>query len=132
PANRQRAILDRYEYGGTTLCLRMARTATRISLDEQVRSQLECSVRSTTAEQRLAFRARIILAAAEGTPTKTIAASPGVRIATVSPCRTQFAAHGITGLQEALRSGAPPVYDERTVERILNKLDEKPPSRNAT
>jgi transposase len=89
-------------------------------------------VRSTTKEQRMVMRARIILAAAEGQCTNSIAMKLGVRPATVSKWRTRFSKQGLDGLQDAPRPGAQPVYDETTEKRILALLDEKPPPGYAT
>ena len=72
----------------------MARPVTQISLTEQDRATLQQWARSGTTEQRLALRARIILAAAAGQASVTIAGRLGVRHATVSKWRTRFAAHG--------------------------------------
>lgn len=110
----------------------MSRTATHIDLQPEVRSELEHWVRSSTTEQRFVLRAKIILSAADGMSTMVIASQLGVRNATVSHWRTRFAAEGVGGLQDAPRPGAPPVYDTATIERILNKLDDPPPSGHAT
>jgi transposase len=110
----------------------MGRTATEISLEHDVRSTLEHWVRASTTEQRMALRARIILAAADGQRTDAIALTLSVRPATVSRWRLRFARHGLAGLQDSPRPGAKRVYDEAVTRRILAKLDEKPPPGNAT
>lgn len=106
----------------------MSKPATSIHLSDEVRSHLEHLVRSTTTEQRLALRARIVLAAADGLATSTIAGMLRVREATVSRWRTRFARMGPAGIQDSPRPGAKPLYEEQTVRRILAKLDEKPPA----
>ena len=110
----------------------MARPATQISLTEQDRATLQQWARSGTTEQRLALRARIILAAAAGQASVTIAGRLGVRHATVSKWRTRFAAHGLDGLQDAPRPGPPRRYDEETEQRILDVVSQPPPAGHAT
>jgi transposase len=106
----------------------MARPATSIILTDTDRNALESWVRASTTEQRFVLRARIVLAAADGKSTESIADGLDVRTATVSRWRTRFAAHGITGLEDRARSGKPITYDAETERRILAKLDESPPS----
>jgi len=88
---------------------------------------LEGWVRSGTTEQRLAVRARIILAAAEGEATTKIARRLGVYPTTVSKWRMRFASTGMQGLYDAARSGAPETYGEEAERRILAMLDNPPP-----
>ena len=59
------------------------RPPTPVELTEEERSSLQRMVDSPTAEQRMAFRARIVLAAAEGQSTARIAADERVRPTTV-------------------------------------------------
>lgn len=110
----------------------MSRRATPINLTTEERRLLEQWVRSAKTEQRLVFRARVILAAAKGEDTTAIAASLGVRPATVSKWRTRFAQQRMSGLQDAARPGARKVYDESTERRILAMLDRDPPAGYAT
>ena len=110
----------------------MARTATPISLTDEDRESLEQWTRSATTEQRFALRARIIMAAAEGQQTRTIARQLAVRNATVSKWRTRFVKHGLPGLQDELRPGAPKRYDEETEHRIIDLASQDPPPGNAT
>lgn len=101
--------------------------ATRIVLEAEERDQLESWVRSPTTEQRLAFRSRVILAAARGEGTTSIAAREGVRLTTVSTWRVRFAEQGLAGLKDQARGGRPRTYGEEVERRILDKLDEAPP-----
>lgn len=101
--------------------------ATVIELTSEERSVLESWVRASTTEQRLAERARMVLAAADGVGTGEIARRFGVRPATVSKWRTRFARHRIAGLQDADRSGRPPVYGPEIERAILTALDTDPP-----
>lgn len=110
----------------------MSRVAAPIVLSEGDRATLANWVRASTSEQRLALRARIILAAGEGQASTDIAGALSVRRATVSKWRTRFAESGLLGLSDRPRSGKPATYDRRTERRILAKLDEPPPSGYAT
>ena len=103
------------------------RPATPIELTDEERSLLEATVRSPNSQQRMAFRARVVLAAAEGRSTEQIAVNEQVRTATVSKWRTRFARHRVAGLTDAPRAGRPRQYGEHTVQRILQQLDEPPP-----
>lgn len=105
----------------------MAGTATPIALTEDERARLTAWTRGGTTEQRLAQRARIVLAGAAGRATKEIASQMGLRQATISKWRTRFRKDGLAGLVDRARSGKPPVYGEDTEKRILAKLDELPP-----
>ena len=73
------------------------------------------------------MRARIILAAAEGEATTSIASRLGVCSTTVSKWRTRFPSLGMAGLSDSARSGTPERYGEETEKRILATLDETPP-----
>src|SRR5450830_760971 len=106
---------------------RMAYTSTAIRLSAEERSALEKNVRAAKTEQRLAFRSRIILLAAEGIGTNAIAAQMQTSPATVSKWRVRFARVGLEGLADAPRCGAPGRYTEETERRILAQLDEPVP-----
>jgi transposase len=98
-----------------------------ISLSETERTTLISWIRSGTMESRLVERAKIILMAAEQVPAQTIAEKLKTRPARVSKWRTRFARHGIEGLRDAVRKGAPRKYGVDTEQRILAVLDEAPP-----
>jgi len=106
--------------------------ATPIVLEPEERDELESWVRSPTKEQRLAFRARVILAAAGGEGSARIAEREGVRLTTVSTWRVRFAQAGLAGLKDEQRSGRPRRYGEEAERRVLAKLDEPPPEGYAT
>ena len=110
----------------------MGRTATVVKLAMEDRAVLEGWVRASSTEQRLALRARIVLAAAAGTPTQRIARTHSVRGATVSKWRRRFAAHGLAGLQDDPRPGPVRRYDAAVERRVLAALDHKPPAGHAT
>lgn len=108
--------------------VRMARTATEIVLSETERSTLEGWLRAGSTEQRLAERARMVLAAAEGCGSREIARDLACARAIVSKWRTRFARDRLAGLADAPRSGKPKTYDEAADRRILAALDGPPPA----
>jgi transposase len=99
-----------------------------VVLSQGERAELERWACSPTTEQRLALRARIILAAARGEGSASIARREGVRSNTVSTWRVRFAEGGISALQDEARSGRPRHYDSEAEQRILAKLEEPPPA----
>ena len=106
--------------------------ATPISLTEEDRATLSQWARSGTTEQRLALRVHIIPDASAGQASATIAGRLGVRHATVSKWRTRFDTHGLDGLQDAPRPGAPRRYDEETEQRLIDLVSQPPPPRHTT
>ena len=110
----------------------MSKHPTALELTLEDRSALDGWVRAGKTERRMAERARIVLAAADGQNTVEIARAQRIRPATVSKWRVRFARAGLNALQDAPRPGAVPRYNEATERRILAKLDETPPSGYAT
>ena len=90
------------------------------------RQTLERWSRSGRTERRRADRARLVLGAAEGQGTRAIARQLHVRAATVSKWCSRFRTHGLAGLRDRARPGAPVKYAE-TTQRILRQLDAPPP-----
>jgi transposase len=105
----------------------MSAKATPIVVTEDERAELERWLRSPTSEQRLAFRARVVLAAAAGEGSASIARRERVRVNTVSTWRVRFAQQGIAALADQQRAGRPRQYGAEAEHRLLAKLDEPPP-----
>src|SRR5262245_34490652 len=101
--------------------------ATQVRLRPKARTVLEARVRAPTTEQRDVLRARIILLAAEGRSTRSIARELGTMPRTVSQWRARFARDGIAGLKDKLRPGPAPKYALEAGKRILAVLDRPPP-----
>jgi transposase len=76
----------------------MARIKATLSITGADKSELERLVRSGKTEQRVAFRSRIVLAAAQGLSDKRIAETLGTSRPTVGDWRKRYAANGIAGL----------------------------------
>src|SRR5262249_57668934 len=84
--------------------------ATPIVLSEQERSALEAMIRSPKTEHGTVERARIVLLAAEGRSTRSIAAELGTWPGRVSRWRKRFARERLAGLHDLPRPRATPRY----------------------
>jgi len=105
----------------------MSKPATKVKLTPEVAATFQNWCRASTTEQRLALRARIVLAAARNESTTSIANREKMRVATVSKWRQRFAQQGLPGLQDVPRPGPQRRYDETTEQRVLKQLDQPPP-----
>src|SRR3954470_9694304 len=105
----------------------MARAAVAIELSEDEARELHAVVRRPSVSQQQAWRARIVLRAAEGATNTQIAAEAGVSLPTVGLWRRNFAERRLGGLAAAPRSGRPREIDDDEVRRVLAKTLEPPP-----
>ena len=105
----------------------MGKPAVAIVLEPSQRTELEQLVRARKTGQALVRRARIVLAAAEGVENKAICAALGIDANTVGKWRKRFAAHGIDGLYDEPRPGAPrEIGDEEIADLVRLTLETKP------
>jgi transposase len=104
----------------------MARAAVAIELSEEQEDALRRVLRTPSASQQQAVRARIVLRAAQGATNTEIAAELGVSLPTVGLWRRNFSEHGVRGLDDAPRSGRPREIDDDEVQRVLAKTLESP------
>jgi transposase len=102
--------------------------AAEVRLLPEDRAVLEARIRAPTTEQRHVLRARIVLLAAEGRSTRSIAAEVGTMPRTVSTWRGRFARNGLFGLADKQRPGPAPKYDAQTSRRVLAVLERPPPA----
>src|SRR5712671_1912673 len=102
--------------------------AREVRLKPKIRKVLEARCRAPTTPQRDVKRARIVLLAAEGRSTRSIAEEVGVQPRIVSNWRRRFADHGLGGLKDRPRAGKKPIYGKATNKRILALLDKPPPA----
>ena len=109
----------------------MSYLAPPIELSDEDRGVLLGWTRSGTVEHRMAFRARIILAAADGKVGRDIARELGTREATVSKWRRRFQDRGLAGMSDSPRPGKPSRYTDETTRAILACLDAEPPTGHA-
>lgn len=106
----------------------MVGKATEVRLKPKVRAVLEARLRAPTTEQRDVVRARIVLLAAEGRSTRSIARELGTMPRTVSQWRMRFAAQGLAGMSDKARHGPAPKYTAETGRRIVAMLERPPPA----
>lgn len=102
--------------------------AAEVVLTGADRATLRSWLAAGKTERRMAFRAQVILAVAEGLSNEAVAEQLRTRPATVSKWRGRFAQEGLSGLADAPRSGKPRHYETAHERRILAALDEPPPS----
>ena len=96
--------------------------ASRLSIDENQRKRLQFLIRSGKTPQKIALRARIILAAAEGTPNNAIAAQLLTSRPTVLLWRQRFARLGVPGImKDAKRPGRNKQISEELVQQVVEK-----------
>ena len=94
--------------------------ASALYVDENQRKRLEHLARSGQTPQKLALRARIILAAGEGQPNHAIAQQLGVSRPTVLLWRKRFASRGVPGiLKDAPRPGRRKAIGPEVVKRVV-------------
>ena len=103
------------------------RPTTRVVLSEEERETLERWARRPKSSQALAFRCRIVLAAAEGRSSTEIAAELGCNANTVGKWRGRFARRGFDGLHDEPRPGKPRSISDEDVERVIVKTLEQQP-----
>jgi transposase len=107
---------------------RTGRPTAQIRLSDDERETLERWARRPNSAQALAFRCRIVLAAAEGRSNKDIAAELGCNPTTVGKWRARFAGSRLDGLHDEPRPGKPRTIADEDVERVIVKtLEETPP-----
>jgi transposase len=99
-----------------------------ITLTDDERMKLADWSRRPTTAQRLALRANIVLAAAEGRPTATIAANLHLTAPTVRKWRSRFAASRLEGLADEPRPGAPRTISDAQVEAAVTRTLESRPA----
>jgi transposase len=105
----------------------VARAAAVIELSEEEERDLRAVLRTPSASQQQAMRARIVLRAADGLSNTGIAREVGVSLPTVGLWRRNFSERRLEGLKDAPRSGRPRAIDDDEVRRVLAKTLERPP-----
>jgi transposase len=112
----------------------MARTGRPVPplvLADEERRVLQQWARRAKTAQALALRSRIVLACAEGTANKEVAARLGVTPQMVGKWRARFVASRLDGLADEPRPGQPrKITDEQVEEVIVKTLEHKPPSQD--
>ena len=101
--------------------------AREVHLSRKDRKVLEACCRSPVTLQRDLKRAQIVLLAADGRSTRSIAKEIGVQPRIASLWRHRYADHGLKGLKDKPRPGKQPIYTKATDKRILKLLDKPLP-----
>ena len=105
----------------------MPTSAPMVMIEETERKVLMHWLRSPTTSQRLALRAKIVLAAAEGLENLAISARCGCSRQTVGLWRTRYAEAGLEGLRDAPGRGRPPQITEAKIAEIVAATLQPPP-----
>src|SRR3954452_25047000 len=96
-------------------------------LSDDERQKLGTWASRPKSTQRLATRARIVLACAEGLDNKSVAARLRVGTVTVGTWRRRFVERRLAGLADEPRPGAPRSISDADVERVVTRtLETKP------
>ena len=99
-----------------------------LELSENERAELRSLAARRSTAQAMALRARIVLACAEGTQNKQVAARLQVDPATVGKWRRRFLEHRLDGLRDEPRSGAPRTIEDARIEAVIVRtLESVPP-----
>ncbi len=105
----------------------MPRPKPELVLSDDERQTLTTWAHRPKSTQRLALRARIVLACVAEPSNRAVAALLGVCAATVGTWRQRFVARRLEGLADEPRPGAPRTVTDADVERVVTRtLETKP------
>ncbi|MBC8489579.1 MAG: IS630 family transposase [Bacteroidetes bacterium] len=104
----------------------MPRITQKFELDRAEREQLQRWQRNHTTEQRLAFRASIILLLYEGKSVDEVAGRCNTSRQSVWKWKRRFLKDGVEGLYDSPRFGRPRKYDEEKEKEIVSKTLKQP------
>lgn len=108
----------------------MARTRHHkpLMLTEEERHTLEQWARRPTTAQRVALRARIVLACAEGLPNRAVARRVAASANCVGKWRERFRVRRLPGLTDEPRPGAPRTATDEQIVDVITRTLEGPPT----
>jgi transposase len=106
----------------------MPRVAPSVILKGDDENELKSWTRRPSAGQAAVLRARIVLLSAEGKQNKEIAQSLGTTATTVGKWRCRFVEHGVSGLLDEQRPGAPRTINDERVQGIVTMTLESQPT----
>lgn len=105
----------------------MPRPKAELTLGDDERQTLKTWASRPKSAQRLATRAKIVLACADGLDNQTVASKLGVCSATVGARRRRFTERRLEALADEPRPGAPRKLTDSDVERVVTQtLESKP------
>lgn len=104
------------------------RPKAQLVLSESEREGLVALTQRRKTAQKLALRARIVLACADGLDNKVVAARLRVAPQTVSKWRARFVEQRLDGLLHAPRPGAPRTIDDARVDAVIVRTLESAPA----
>ena len=105
----------------------MPRPKAELTLTDDERRTLKTWATRPKSAQRLATRAKIVLACADGLDNKAVAAKLGVCSVTVGTWRRRFVERRLEALADEARPGAPRKITDADVERVVTTaLESKP------
>src|SRR3954447_7780190 len=107
--------------------MRTGRPLKELILSDEEHSTLEQWARRPKTAQRLALRARVVLACTSGLTNTQVATQVGVTMPTVGKWRSRFVDDRLDGLLDEPRPGAPRSVTDAQVEQIITAtLESKP------
>lgn len=107
--------------------MRTGRPKADLIVTDDEREKLEQWARRPKSTQRLALRARIVLACADGRSNTQVARHLRVALPTVGKWRARFVADRLEGLVDEPRPGAPRTLTDAQVEAVITRtLESKP------
>ncbi len=109
----------------------LGRPKAPLVLTDDERAKLQAWAQRPTSAQRLALRARIVLACADGQDNKDVARRLRVTPQTVGKWRARFVEGRLEGLADEPRPGAPRSLSDAQVEEVITRTLETKPD-NAT
>ena len=108
----------------------MPRIAPPVVLSAEQANELRRRVRATGSSKAVVTRARIVLMAAEGQPNQEIANELEIPEQTAGKWRRRFVESGISGLDDAQRSGRPIRLPATRLNKVLTEVAKPPTNRS--
>ena len=111
--------------------MRTGRPKKALTLTVDERRTLEQWARRPTTAQRLALRARVVLACADGVTNRSVAAQVHVSNNSVTKWRERFRVRRLEGLVDEPRPGTPRTVTDDMVVDLITRTLEGPPDRKS-
>ena len=108
--------------------MRTGRPKKPLKITDEDRNKLTTMARRPKSAQAMALRARIVLSCGEGMSNSEVARKLRSTGATVGKWRERFLIHGMDGLLDEPRVGAPRKITDRQIEEVVTKTLESMPA----